>query len=255
MRARMPIAAAAAILMACPAAAGAQPTAVAVINGDYEGTSFTTLVAVARVADDRVAVNVFRVDSAAGAGAYRLAIVAGKCSTERPQGQAFFQALVNNESIVHRRVPVDQAALGGGAAAYSFDAETGEIFGCAELSKFSRVAQIVAPRDPVSGDVTGLVAVRKQHQRAHFTLMLGGLGDTGTHVFGASRHRCSDDNFTATDDLWQFKRTVTGASMDFLGGDELLDIKATRSLAVVKRGVKGPPEACGTWHARAWAAG
>lgn len=71
------------------------------------------------------------------------------------------------------------------------------------------------------------------------------LGDTGTHELGASAHTCGD-NFTATDDLWQWKRAVTGSFMDYT--EDVWDLTATNSIALVRSdGPAGPPVACKLW--------
>jgi hypothetical protein len=238
-----------AAIASLPAGAHAapSPTAATVLRGDLEEGRFTTLVAVGRLPSGKLSATAFRVDSVRGSTeVYDVVIGRGRCSSGGAVDAQLAKLPVANEKLVTRRM---SGGIGEGASdvvAVVVDRETEDSEACARLGAITRFGAITSPRDSASGLPTGIVVLRRAGRQVRVTTLFGDLGDTGTHEFGASRHECADA-FTATDDLWQFHRTISRPFMDYTVDG--WRFRTTNSLAIVDSdAAKAKPAACKEWN-------
>jgi hypothetical protein len=213
------------------------PTSVTVLRGQVDSGPFKLLVTVQRVAAGKVRIVVLRSDDVADPETYVLALARRGCGKG---GRELARLRVRNAKLVAVSRTVPDAALRG-VLSWRV-AET-----CKVAGPPARAGAIVSPRDPQTGQATGLVAVQRRRQRVRVTTLTAG---TAAHIpltFGATTRSC-DESFTATDDLWQFKALKSDGNEVAIETLALWDTSKTKSFAFVPTDGSKGPTTCAPWY-------
>jgi hypothetical protein len=231
----------AALMLPSVAAAAMPPTAVSVLTGRYGDGKLAGLVATQRVGARRVKVSGYLADHPlADDVAFSVVLRSGRCSSSGARRKALLSAkVISRDGSFLGVAAVKPAVLRRGASWYLVEKGEPKPLACARVGRFAPQGLALAAREAGSRLATGkrqrgLVILRRTARRVRVTQLLslaGGSGDTGTHEIGASGHTCAEP-FTATDDLWQWRKIIDDEFMDYT--EEAWDFAATKSIAVVR---------------------
>ena len=231
------------LVLAAPAHARA--VSVTTLRPTVDTGPATLLVAAEMRSTNRLRIVVLRVDDKPDDEAYVLALSAGACKT----GPELLRIKVKDRTVVdvNRRIP--REAIGGRLqwGVRDIGERQSKTTKCRNAGPLSRRGMIISPRDPASGQATGVFALRLSRQDIVQVTSL--MEEEGIFYFGASRRECDDSAFTATDDLWQWRRLKADGNEVAIETLELWNSVQTRSFATVaKDAPPGLPHSCAKWE-------
>ena len=226
------------------APAHASPTSVTTLRHTVDTGPTRILVAVEQKSARQLRVVVLRVDDQPDDDAYVLTLAGGACKT----GPEFLRINVRDRAVIDQRRRIPREAIGGRLqwGIREIGETQTDTIRCRNAGPLARRGTIVSPRDPASGQATGVFALQlKPQDKVRVTSL---MEDEGIFYFGASRRECDDTAFTATDDLWQWRKLKNDGSEVAIETVKLWNSVQTRSFATVTQNANaGPPHSCVKW--------